>query len=82
MQYQNEDIEKLPRFLYPAATALLELIPDESTVMMNAYASRCLMPISASGRSTTPFEMIRPFAPGIESEAAECAAGRGPIHRR
>jgi signal transduction histidine kinase len=71
--------ERLLQFLYQTPIGIIEVRPGGDIGLMNAYATRYLVPIAPSGRVENLFEILSPFLPALEHEVAAFTEDVGTV---
>jgi signal transduction histidine kinase len=62
--------ERLLQFLYQTPAGIIEMGPGGEIGLMNAYATRYLVPIAPAGRVENLFEILSAYLPGLGEEVA------------
>jgi signal transduction histidine kinase len=75
----TDNYEQLLQFLYRVPVGLLEVDAQGEVRLMNAYATRVLMPIAGAVRAPNLFEILGPYAPRLAESLAEYQGRHGTI---
>ncbi len=71
--------ERLLQFLYQTPIGIIEIDHAGTIGLMNAYATRYLLPIAAGGGVTNLFDLLSPYLPGVREEVGAFVTKAGTV---